>query len=93
MTARQKEDAGAKTVSTPRTATPLLHETVLDAIAERIAKRLLATLGSSVQRRPGPLPLQDGNLLAKGENFEGDLSAALEEDTGGGNQGEEEWQH
>jgi len=32
-------------------------------------------------------------LLAKGKDLESDLSAGLEEDAGGGNQGEDEWQH
>jgi hypothetical protein len=32
-------------------------------------------------------------LLAKGEDFDSDVSAALEENAGGGNQGEDEWQH
>ena len=39
------------------------------------------------QRRPGPFPLQDSHLLTKGEDFDSDVSAALEEDAGGGNQG------
>ena len=47
----------------------------------------------SAQQRPGPFPLQDKHLLAKGEDFDSDISATLEEDAGGGNQGEEEWQH
>jgi hypothetical protein len=37
------------------------------------------------QRRPGPPPLQDSHLLSKGEDFDSDVSAALEEDAGGGN--------
>ena len=45
------------------------------------------------QRRPGPFPLQDSHLLAKGEDFDSPVSAALEKDTGGGNQGEGERQH
>jgi len=32
-------------------------------------------------------------LLTKGEDFNSDLSTGLEEDAGGGNQGEDEWQH
>ena len=44
-------------------------------------------------QRPGPSPLQDSHLLAKGEDFDSDVSAALEENAGGGNQGEDEWQH
>jgi hypothetical protein len=32
------------------------------------------------QGRPGASPLQDGDLLAKGEDFESKFSAALEED-------------
>jgi len=31
--------------------------------------------------------------LAKGEDFDSDVSPALEEHAGGGNQGEGEWQH
>ena len=46
-----------------------------------------------VQRRPGLFPLQDSHLLAKGEDLDSDVSAALEEDVGGGNQGEDKWQH
>jgi hypothetical protein len=45
------------------------------------------------QRRPGPSPLQDGYLLAKREDFDSDVSAAVEEDASGSNQGEYEWQH
>jgi hypothetical protein len=45
------------------------------------------------QRRPGLFPLQDSHLLAKREDFDSDVSAALEKDAGGGNQGEDEWQH
>ena len=45
------------------------------------------------QRRPGPSPLQDGHLLAQGEDFDSDVSAALEEDAGGGNQAQDEWKH
>jgi hypothetical protein len=32
-------------------------------------------------------------LLAKGEDLDSDVSAALEKDAGDGNQGEHEWQH
>jgi hypothetical protein len=32
-------------------------------------------------------------LLAKSENFDSHVGAALEEDAGGGNKGEDEWQH
>jgi hypothetical protein len=32
-------------------------------------------------------------LLAKREDFDSDVSAAVEEDASGGNQGEYEWQH
>jgi hypothetical protein len=32
-------------------------------------------------------------LLAKGEDFDSDVRAALEEDAGGGNQGEDKRQH
>jgi len=46
-----------------------------------------------VQLRPRPFALQDGELLAKGENFNSNVSTALEEDACGGNQGEDEWQH
>ena len=45
------------------------------------------------QRRLGPFPLQHGYLLAKREDFDSHVSAALEKDAGGGNQGDEEWQH
>src|SRR5215472_8564803 len=45
------------------------------------------------QRRPGPPPLQDSHLLSKGEDFDSHVSAALEKDAGGGNQGEDKWQH
>lgn len=38
------------------------------------------------QGRSGPFPLQDGHLLAKCEDFDSDISAALEEDAGRGNQ-------
>jgi hypothetical protein len=37
-----------------------------------------------VQWRPRPFALQDGELLAKGEDFNSNVSTALEEDTGGG---------
>jgi hypothetical protein len=33
-----------------------------------------------MQWRPRPFPLQDGHLLAKGEDFDSDVRAALEED-------------
>jgi hypothetical protein len=45
------------------------------------------------QRRFGPFRLQHGHLLAKREDFDSDVSAALEEDAGSGNQGEDEWQY
>jgi hypothetical protein len=32
-------------------------------------------------------------LLAKGEDFDSDVSAGLEKEAGSGNQGEDEWQH
>jgi hypothetical protein len=32
-------------------------------------------------------------LLTKREDFDSDISTALEEDAGSGNQGEEKWQH
>jgi hypothetical protein len=32
-------------------------------------------------------------LLTKRENFDSDISTALEEDAGSGNQGEDKWQH
>ena len=32
-------------------------------------------------------------MLAKGEDFDSNISAALEEDAGGTNQGKDEWQH
>jgi hypothetical protein len=32
-------------------------------------------------------------LLAKGEDFDSQVRAALKEDAGGGNHGEEEWHH
>jgi len=32
-------------------------------------------------------------LLAKGEDFDSHVRAALKEDAGGGNHGEEEWHH
>jgi hypothetical protein len=31
--------------------------------------------------------------LAKGEDLDSDVRAALEEDAGGGNQGKDKWQH
>ena len=40
------------------------------------------------QRRLGPFPLQHGHLLSKREDFDSDISTALEEDAGSGNQGE-----
>jgi hypothetical protein len=46
-----------------------------------------------LQRRLGPFPFQHGHLLAKGEDFDSDVNAVLEEDTGSGNQGEDEWKH
>jgi len=45
------------------------------------------------QRRLRPFPLQHGHLLAKCEDFDNDVSAALEEDAGCGNQGEDGWKH
>ena len=45
------------------------------------------------QGRPGPFPLQHGHLLAKREDFDSDISTALEKDAGSGDQGEDEWQH
>ena len=45
------------------------------------------------QRRPGPPPLQDSHLLAKGEDFDSHVSAALEKDASGVNQAEDKWQH
>jgi hypothetical protein len=41
----------------------------------------------------GRFPLQHGHLLAKREDFDSDVSAALEEDAGSGNQGEDGWKH
>jgi hypothetical protein len=32
-------------------------------------------------------------LLAKREDFDSDISTALKEDGGSGNEGEDEWQH
>jgi hypothetical protein len=40
------------------------------------------------QWRFGPLPLQDGHLLAKREDFDSDIRAALQEDADRGNQGQ-----
>ena len=40
------------------------------------------------QWRSGPFSLQDGHLLAKREDFDSDISTALEEDAGRGNQGQ-----
>jgi hypothetical protein len=45
------------------------------------------------QWRPGPPPLQDSHLLAKGEDFESNVSSALQEDASGSNQGKDQWQH
>ena len=45
------------------------------------------------QLRPRPFPLQNGYLLAKGEDLYSDVRTALEEDARGSNQGEENWQH
>jgi hypothetical protein len=47
----------------------------------------------SAQSRSWPLPFQDGHLLAKRDDLDGDNGAALEKDAGGGNQGEIEWQN
>jgi hypothetical protein len=44
----------------------------------------------SVQRRPGPFPLQDGQLRAKREDLERNFGAAAEEDAGGGKQCEDD---
>ena len=46
-----------------------------------------------VQGRSGPLTFQHRHLLAKGEDFDSDVSAGLEKEAGSGNQGEDEWQH
>jgi hypothetical protein len=46
-----------------------------------------------VQRRSGPPAFQHRHLLAKGENFHSDVRAAMEKDSDGGDQGEDEWQH
>src|SRR5215469_6166320 len=65
-------------------------------------KRSRATMASRWLRRnashllpgsPRRWILQDSHLLAKGEDFDRHVSAALEEDASGGNQGEDEWQH
>ncbi|HTP31975.1 MAG TPA: hypothetical protein VMJ75_07375 [Candidatus Acidoferrales bacterium] len=45
------------------------------------------------QRRPGPFPLQDGPLLAQGEDFDSKVSATLKERASGGDQGKDERQH
>jgi hypothetical protein len=39
-----------------------------------------------VQRRPRSFPLENGDLLSQGENFEGGLAAIAEEDADGGNE-------
>ena len=39
-----------------------------------------------VQRRPRPFPLENGELLSQGENFEGGVAAIAEEDADGGNE-------
>jgi len=41
------------------------------------------------QWRSGPLSLQDAHLLAKREDFGGDIRTALEEDAGRGKQGQQ----
>jgi hypothetical protein len=38
-----------------------------------------------VQERPRSFPLENGNLLSQGENFEGGVAAIAEEDADGGN--------
>ena len=47
----------------------------------------------TIQSRFGPFPLQDGDLLAKREDFDRNISTTLEEDTGRGNQGQEKSNH
>jgi hypothetical protein len=44
------------------------------------------------QLRPRPSPLQNGHLLAKGEDLDSDVRTAPEEDAGRSNQGEDNWQ-
>lgn len=46
-----------------------------------------------VQRRPGPLSLEDSNLLSKREHFQCSGSAAAKEDTDGGEESQTEMEH
>ena len=45
------------------------------------------------QLRPRPFPFQNGHLLAKGKDLDSDVRTTLEEDAGGSNQGDDNWQH
>jgi len=57
------------------------------------AKTLSVFSAVEEQAIPQRVRLQDSHLLAKGEDFDSDVSAALEEHAGGGNQAEDKWQH
>jgi hypothetical protein len=45
------------------------------------------------QWRPWPSPFQNGQLLAKGEDFESDITTGSEEEAGRANQGQEKRNH
>jgi hypothetical protein len=56
---------------------------------DQVARRTV----QKAQLRPRPFPLQNGHLLTKGEDLDSDVRTTLEEDAGGSNQGEDNWQH
>jgi hypothetical protein len=45
---------------------------------------------TGVQRRPWSLPFENSDLLAKSEDFQGDISAGTEEGANGGNERKDE---
>ena len=46
-----------------------------------------------MDRRPGPLSLEDGNLLTKRENLKGNIGSAAKEDANHGEDGEYATRH
>ncbi len=46
-----------------------------------------------VQFRPGPFPFQGGDLLSKGEDFEGGIASTADEDSNGAKEREDDLQH
>ena len=46
-----------------------------------------------VQSRPRPLAFENGDLLSEREDFQGRIAPTAKEDSDGGNEGQDEFQH